>query len=143
MKKFVDSPSKIEIEGQNLEVIQDYSNLIKSVANGKTVVHWESGDSLFPLIQDMEYCKISPIDKDDITVGMCVLCVIEDVGPMIHRVVDVVERDNEKWFKIGDTLNNVYGWTTNVIGLAEHTNIFQEINRKTFKLSNENNLMYF
>lgn len=144
MKKFVDNPSKIEIDGEEIEVIQDYSDLIKSVSKGNTVAHWESGDSLFPIIQDMEYCKVSSINKDDVIIGMCVLCVIEDVAPMIHRVVDIVERDNEKWFKIGDTLNNVYGWTTNVIGLAEHTNIFQTINRWTkFKISNENDLMYF
>lgn len=144
MKKFVDSPSKIEIDGKEITVVQNYADLITLVSKGNTVAHWESGDSLFPLIQDMEYCKVSPINKDDVTIGMCVLCVIENIGTMIHRVVDIVERDNEKWFQIGDTLNNIYGWTTNVIGLAEHTNIFQEINSRTkFKLPNENNLMYF
>ena len=41
MKKFVDSPSKIEIDGEEIEVIQDYSDLIKSVSKGNTVAHWE------------------------------------------------------------------------------------------------------
>ena len=143
MKKFVDNPSKIEIDGEEIAVVQNYADLITLVSKGNTVAHWESGDSLFPIIQNMEYCKVSPINKDDVTIGMCVLCVIDHRGVMIHRVIDIVDRDNEKWFKIGDTLNNVYGWTTKVIGLAEHTNIFQEINKKTFKLSNGNNLMYF
>ena len=36
-------------------VVQEGEDIMKALTNGETVMHWEAGDSMFPLIMHMEY----------------------------------------------------------------------------------------
>ena len=129
-RKIVNSPTTLKINGDELRVVQDNEEILKCLKNGETVVHWEGGYSLHPIIQNMEYCKISPIKTEDVKVGMCVFCCLENGTLMVHRVNDIITRNGVKWFKIGDTWDTTYGWTPNVFGLAESTDYFQDYPRK-------------
>ena len=129
-KKIVNNPTTLKINGDELRVIQDNEEILKCLKNGESVVHWEGGYSLHPIIQNMEYCKISPIKTEDVEVGMCVFCSLENGTLMVHRVNDIITRNGVKWFKIGDTWDSTYGWTPNVFGLAESTGYFQAYPKK-------------
>ena len=129
-RKIVNNPTTLKINGDELRVVQDNEEILKCLKNGETVVHWEGGYSLHPIIQNMEYCKISPIKTEDVKVGMCVFCCLENGTLMVHRVNDIITRNGVKWFKIGDTWDTTYGWTPNVFGLAESTDYFQDYPRK-------------
>ena len=129
-RKLVNNPTTLKINGDELRVIQDNEEILKCLKNGESVVHWEGGYSLHPIIQNMEYCKISPIKPEDVEVGMCVFCRLENGVLMVHRVNDIITRNGVKWFKIGDTWDTTYGWTPNVFGLAESTDYFQAYQEK-------------
>lgn len=60
-RKIVNNPTTLKINGDELRVVQDNEEILKCLKNGESVVHWEGGYSLHPIIQNMEYCKISPI----------------------------------------------------------------------------------
>jgi hypothetical protein len=129
-KKYVHSPSEID----GFRVVQDGEDIKKALLNDETLYHWESGDSLSPIINNMEYCRITPINREDVVVGDCVFCEIayhfpdgRDINiPMVHRCTDIVERDGELWFRIDSTHGDHFGWTTNVYGRAIGTNIYQD-----------------
>lgn len=125
--KIVDNPKSLNVNGENLEVVQSYGEILKRLLQGKSVVHWEGGNSLHPIIRDMEYCKILPIYYKNVKKGMCVFCELEDGTLMVHRVNDIITRNDRHWFQIGDTWGNVFGWSKDIFGLAEPTNIFQSI----------------
>jgi hypothetical protein len=119
-----------EVDG--IRVVQDYEEIAKALENGETVLHWEGGDSLRPLINHLEHCAISPIDPNDVKVGDCVFCRMTDAETqmkyyMVHQVWQISDAsyDGKKWFKIGSTMTSVYGWTQEVLGLAKGTNIYQ------------------
>jgi hypothetical protein len=124
MKEFVDSPKEI-----NGIPVEQYGSSIKSrLLNNEKVYHWERGDSLSPIINDMEYCLITPCEKEDIKIGDCVFCEIAINGfqfPMVHRCTDIVERDG-LWFRIDSTHGDHFGWTQNVYGKAVGTDIYQK-----------------
>ena len=127
MSIIVDNPISLEIEGKEIPVVQSYESIKKFLDEGKTVVHWEGGDSLHPVIKNMEYCKISPISIDDVKVGDCVFCRLDSKYFMVHRVNDIINHNVQgKWFKIGNTWDNTYGWTQDVYGIAEATDVFQQ-----------------
>lgn len=115
-----------EIDG--LRVVQDEKEIAKALKNGETVLHWELGDSMAPLINNAEYCKIMPIKNvDDVKRGDAVFCKMEDGYYMVHQVWEISDcgHDGKKWFKIGSTMSTIFGWTQNVLGIAKGTNIFQ------------------
>lgn len=126
---FVNQPDKIS----GLRVVQDGQEIADALAKGEEVMHWESGDSMFPILVNMEYCHIKPCKPSDVKVGDAVFCAFgyqDAVGNtvkahMVHRVGDIVERDETLWFKIVDTETTCFGWTNEVLGLAYSTNIFQ------------------
>ena len=141
MKKTIVNEPK-ELEG--FRVVQDGAEIMEALSNGETVMHWESGYSLHPLISHMEYCKITPIDKiyeriniegNNFFVGKPVFCrfVYKDKESgyprdifMVHRCTEVYERDGERYFRIESTDGTHFGWTTDVYGIAENTGIFQD-----------------
>lgn len=128
----VDNPKIID----GLKVIQDYGEIAEALENGETVMHWEAGTSLSPIINHLEYCKIVPIKNiNDVKRGDCVFCKLTNKNTdvphyMVHQVWEISDAayDGELWFKIGSSMSYIYGWTNEVLGLAYGTNIYQDSN---------------
>lgn len=133
-KIIVNNPDEL----QGFRVVQRGEDIKKALENGETIMHWESGDSMFPLLKNMEYCKITPVKEvyntinikgDDFFVGKPVFCSFDYNGMtyyMVHRCTEVYRRYDDLYFKIESTDNQCFGWTKNVYGIAESTNIFQD-----------------
>ena len=102
-----------------------------ALKNGESFYHWEFGDSMSPLIKNMEYCLVRPCVPNDVKRGDAVFCVLRGENsewPMVHQVWEIsnASHTDELWFKIGSTGTSVFGWTKEVYGIAKGTNIFQE-----------------
>lgn len=129
-KEYVDEPDFIH----GLRVVQDGTEIYNALLKKETVMHWESGDSMYPILMDMEYCRIEPLKGEKPIVGDAVFCIVqfqptdsEPVNvPMVHRCGEIVERDGETYYKIESTNGYVFGWTKHVFGIAHSTNIFQK-----------------
>jgi hypothetical protein len=130
--RFVDQPTEID----GFRVVQDSEEIAKALRNGETVYHWEAGDSMSPMLRHMEYCKIVPVaHPDDVKEGDAVFCKLNsDTNPllhyyMVHQVWQKADfgHDNKTWFKIGSTMTTVFGWSSEVLGKAYGTDIFQEV----------------
>lgn len=117
----------IKIKGVAYPSIDGYIAMEKALNEGKSVLHWEEGNSLYPIIKSREYCLVKPIKNiDDVKVGDCVFCIVRGYH-MIHRVTDIITHKNEgKWFKIGDTWDTTFGWTRNILGIATSTGYFKK-----------------
>jgi hypothetical protein len=129
-KQIVNEPKEIN----GYRVVQDGKEIYESLSKGETVMHWESGNSMYPILMHMEYCKIHPAKKQEIKIGDAVFCKflyrneerkISDFY-MVHRCTEVIERDEELYFRIDSTDGNCFGWTKDVYGIAESTGIFQD-----------------
>ena len=127
--RIVNNPTTID----GLRVIQDPEEMEQALKNGESFYHWEFGDSMSPLIKNMEYCKITPCVPNDVKRGDAVFCVLthEMSGgrwPMVHQVWEISDAShtNELWFKIGSTSSSIFGWTKEVYGIAKGTDIFQK-----------------
>lgn len=130
--KIVNEPNEIN----GIRVVQDPNEILEALKNGENVYHWEFGHSLAPLINDREYCLITPCNPTEVKRGDCVFCVIEDGNggkyPMVHQVWEISDAShtNELWFKIGSTGSTIFGWTKKVYGIAKGTDIYQELTQK-------------
>ena len=121
-------------EYKGYRVVQDYSEIAEALKNGETVLHWEGGDSLSPLINHLEFCRIEPLQSiDDVKRGDCVFCKITDKTTqisyyMVHQVWEISNSgyDHAKWFKIGSTNSTIFGWTQEILGLAYGTDVYQD-----------------
>lgn len=131
MKKIiVNEPDTIE----GLRVVQDGKEIYKALQNGESVMHWEAGNSMHPLIMHMEYCLIEPAKKEDIRQGEGVFCKFRYINRngepedffMVHRCTEIYNREGELWFKIESTDNQLFGWTKHVYGRAHATGYFQD-----------------
>jgi hypothetical protein len=137
-KEIVNEPKEVK----GFRVVQDGKEIMEALKAGETVMHWESGYSMHPIISHMEYCKIIPIDKVfeginikgwDYFVGKPVFCHFvykteqgyQDFY-MVHRCTEVYERDGEVYYRIESTDGTHFGWTKDVYGVAESTGVFQD-----------------
>jgi len=137
-KEIVNEPKEIN----SYRVVQDGKEIMDALKSGETVMHWESGYSMHPIISHMEYCKITPLEKVferinakgwDYFVGKPVFChfvyPLKEGGHgdfyMVHRCTEVYERDGEIYYRIDSTDGTCFGWTKDVYGIAESTGIFQ------------------
>ena len=127
--RIVNEPETID----GIRVVQDNEEIAQALRNGETVYHWEAGDSMSPLINHMEYCKITPIAHTyDIHTGDAVFCKMRSVEGdyyMVHQVWQIANcgHDGRAWFKIGSTGTTIFGWTCEVLGKACGTDIYQEV----------------
>ena len=127
--RVVNEPTEIE----GLRVVQDEHEIAKALEGGETVYHWEAGNSMAPLINHMEYCKIVPCAPIDVKRGDAVFCkIIASTGEpyyMVHQVWEISNccHDHRRWFKIGSTSTQIFGWSCDVLGKAYGTDIYQEI----------------
>jgi hypothetical protein len=131
--RIVNEPDTID----GLRVVQDNEEIAEALRHGETVYHWEAGDSMKPLINHMEYCKIIPmklpVANKEFIIGKPVFCHFvykteqgyQDFY-MVHRCTEIYVRDGEQYFKIEGTDGTVFGWTKDVYGWAESTGIFQD-----------------
>lgn len=132
-KIIVNNPETIE----GYKVVNDGKEILKCLQNGETIMHYEFGNSLFPILKSGEYCKITPIGEivdKGFFVGKPVFChfvyPLKEGGYgdfyMVHRCTEVYERDGEVYFRIDSTDGNCFGWTKDVYGIAESTGYFQD-----------------
>lgn len=120
-------------EYDGYRVVQNNEEIAEALKNGETVLHWEGGDSLTPLINHLEFCRIEPLRSiDDVKRGDCVFCRMTDPTTqikyyMVHQVWEISDsgHDRKKWFKIGSTMSTIFGWTQEVLGIAYGTDIYQ------------------
>ena len=133
--KIVNQPTEID----GIRVVQDSEEIADALRHGETVYHWEAGDSMSPMLRHMEYCKIVPVaHPDDVKEGDAVFCKINsDPNPMFHyyMVHQVWQKadfghDNKTWYKFGSTMTTVFGWSSEVLGKAYGTDIFQEVTQE-------------
>lgn len=129
-KEIVNEPKEL----YGYRVVQDGEEIKKALENGETVMHWEAGDSMYPLLMHMEYCKIRPVEKEAVSPGDPVFCGMKYRGEdgelhdyyMVHRCTEILVRGGERYFKIESTSNQFFGWTKDVYGVADRTSIFQD-----------------
>jgi hypothetical protein len=127
--RIVNEPETID----GIRVVQESEEIVKALRNGETVYHWEAGNSMAPLINHMEYCKIVPCVPIDVKRGDAVFCkIIAETGEpyyMVHQVWEIADcgYDHKLWFKIGSTGTQIFGWSCEVLGKAYGTDIYQEI----------------
>ena len=128
-REIVNQPDELD----GYRVVQDGKEIYEALQKGETVMHWESGNSMYPILMHMEYCKIYPVEKHVVKQGDAVFCKFYYRGEdqeiheiyMVHRSTEVFVRGGEYYFKIEGTNNQYFGWTKDVYGIAERTNIFQ------------------
>lgn len=122
--KYVDNITKI----RTYKVVNDIKEAITYLANGETIARFEFGDSMAPILKNGEYCIITPITTDninDIKVGDAVLCEVNGYL-MTHMVIAISDASaNGRYFLIGNSNMELYGWTQNIFGKAIGTNICQ------------------
>ena len=129
----VDNPKQIE----GIKVLDDYAEIAEELIKGNEVYHWEAGDSMDPILKNMEYCKITPIKSiDEVKLGDPVFCKLMAYDGseyfMVHMVSLISDKgsDGNKWFQIGSTVGDIYGWTQDIYGIARGTGIFQKVKEK-------------
>jgi hypothetical protein len=121
--RFVNRPDTLD----GLRVVDDGEDILQALQNGETVMHWEFGNSMFPYLKSGEYCKIRPIASiDEVNIGDAVFCTFRGAYHMVHQCTNKYERDGHVYCQISTTSGTVYGWTDEVWGIAESTNVFQE-----------------
>lgn len=111
----------------NIKVVQDNEEIKTALLNGEEVMHWEFGDSMFPMLLSGEYCHIKPLTEErQPKIGDALFCGFKS-GPreylMVHRCTDIIERNNQKYYLISTTEGTMYGWTPLVYGIAYSTNV--------------------
>lgn len=128
--RIVNEPETID----GIRVVQDSEEIAEALRHGETVYHWEAGDSMRPLINHMEYCKIVPLRQADTPVsrGDAVFCkMTSEQGDyyMVHQVWEIANcgHDGRRWYKIGSTGTTVFGWSCEILGRAYGTDIYQEV----------------
>ena len=123
MKRIVNEPQEID----GFRVVQDSQEIYRALQQGETVMHWERGNSMFPILADSEYCRIRPLQEgEEPNAGDAVFCSFHGQYFMVHRCIEKIRRGDTTWYKIGTTGDTVYGWTNEVHGIAESTDVFQE-----------------
>lgn len=128
MAKLVNNPEKIN----DIRVAKNYDEVMEAMRNHESVMYYEFGDSLYPLVRSGEYVHITPCVPIDVKRGDVVFCILEDRAgnecPMVHQVWEIsnASHTGELWFKIGSTMSTIFGWTTRVYGIARGTDVFQE-----------------
>ena len=86
--RIVNEPETID----GIRVVQDSEEIAEALRHGETVYHWEAGDSMRPLINHMEYCRIVPIHPESVQRGDAVFCkMTSEQGDyyMVHQVWEI------------------------------------------------------
>lgn len=117
----------------NIKVVNDENEALNALQNGETVMRFEWGDSMEPLLKNGEYAKLVPVQSlDEIQIGDAVFCGIKDVIGheylMTHmvRCISHTAKDGVM-FQITDSWGRAnYGWTNKVYAKAYGTNVCEK-----------------
>ena len=109
---------KVPDEIDGIAVIQDRYMAIDCLSKGQEILRFEFGDSMFPILESGQFCKLVPYkDGDEIKQGDCVFVNINgSVGT--HMVWMISENDSKKLYCIATTKGEVIGWTNYIIAKA-------------------------
>lgn len=122
-REIVESPKEV----CGIKVVNDIVSAVKELKKDKSIVRYERGNSLAPIINDGEYCIVQPIsDVSEIKSGDVVLCEVN--GHLMTHMVHIVSSANcnKPYFLIGSSDLYMYGWTDKVYGIAFGTNVFEK-----------------
>ena len=126
--RIVDNPTVID----GIQVVNDGTEILHHLINGQTVLHWESGHSMHPILKDREYCRIEPCvgREEEVKVGDPVFCVLpygENKYTMVHMVSCISDKcaDGKRYYQISSTRGEIFGWTSELYGIAYGTDIFE------------------
>ena len=134
-KKYVNNPEKILFNNVEYKVVNDYDEALECLNKGELVMHYEAGDSMYPILCNMEYGLMIPATKAE--KGDAVFCrlpVSAEMkaygwdGLMTHRVIDKVKIHGEDpYYLIGSTSGDIYGWTQEIHAKVLSTRVFQTL----------------
>lgn len=123
MQKTIGKNSSIGLANM-FDIVNDPIEAIKQLRQGKTVLRYEWGDSMLPLLQSGEYCKLIPKEKTTINVGDAVFCEVNGCV-MTHMVMMISNIQDKPMYLIGSPNFNhetnsfpIYGWTSNIFAKA-------------------------
>lgn len=129
-KKYVKNPT--ELLGVPVIPLSREHELILALSQKKTVARFEYGDSLSPIVRSGEYCILKPVSEDDeIKVGDIVFCLVRTIDGqkfyMTHMVLNICSsgHDKTKWYQIGSSWGEIFGWSNKILAKAEGTNVFE------------------
>lgn len=102
-----------------IEVIQEEFMACECLSNGREVVRYEFGDSMFPILKSGQFCKLTPLKKgEEVNVGDCVFSLINGT-PNTHMVWQKIKTYEGIWYCIATTQGSVMGWTQEILAKAK------------------------
>jgi hypothetical protein len=110
-------------------VIQEIEDVIQALQKDEVVCRYEFGDSMQPILQSGEYCKLTPLKSNqEASIGDAVFCCVHGCW-MTHMVWNVSHSSaNGTFYLIGSSSGDMYGWTNKVLAIAQGTNVVEEYN---------------
>lgn len=128
-KQYVKNPT--ELLGVPVIPLSREHELILALSQKKSAARFEYGDSLSPMVRSGEYCILRPVSEaDEIKVGDIVFCLVQTIDGqkfyMTHMVLNISSsgHDKTKWYQIGSSWGEIFGWSNKILAKAEGTNIF-------------------
>lgn len=109
-------------------VFNDAVQALEQLRLGETIARYEFGNSMYPLLKNGEYAIITPMvdNTEPIKVGDSVFCEVNGYL-MTHMVVAISNTAKEgTMYLIGSSMLDLFGWTSNVYGIAKGTRIFED-----------------
>lgn len=107
------------IEELNLPIVQDAFDAIARLKDGISIARYEFGDSMEPILEDGQFCEISPIDGKDLKVGDAVFCRVDGIVGT-HMIIMISDADPaNRWYAIGTSDLDLIGWTREVFGISK------------------------
>ena len=117
------------------KVVQDVTEVIQKLTDGEVVYRYEFGDSMLPILSSGEYCRLTPIrNGEEAEIGDAVFCCVNGCW-MTHLVwnkSNSASKENGTFYLIGSTWGEYYGWTNQVLAIAQGTNIIEEENNHKY-----------
>ena len=114
--KIVNSPKELD----GIKVYNNENEALEHILMGEEVARFEFGDSMMPILESGQYCKLIPIkNEDEVKVGDAVFCNLNGYL-MTHMVL---MKSNSSYgkpkFLISSSGLSVYGWTEKVYAIAK------------------------
>ena len=112
--------NNIPIEVDGLEVIQEMHMVAEQLIDKREpCARYEFGNSMMPFLESGQFCKLIPLQKDDvINIGDIVVSFING-SINTHMVWMKKELNGTMYCLIADSLGHPIGWTKDIIGKAE------------------------
>lgn len=105
--------------------IQDEEEAVKALKEGKQVMRYEFGDSMFPILKNGEYARLIPKSQfRPIKQGDAVFCKMTDEQGNSWYLTHIVWMVSNSFYLIGSTGGHLNGWVhkSQVFAIALPTN---------------------